>query len=281
ALFTGDNANEKVLTALKDMGIRYICLRSAGFDHIDLEAARSLGIKVARVPEYSPNAIAEHSVAILLALIRKLPLAIEQFQQQDFRLNDVFGFNLYQKTVGIIGLGKIGLAFAKIMLGFECNVLAYDPEDKPEATALGIRCTDFKTLIRNSDVISINCPLNEHTKHLFNKSVFNAMKSGAILLNTARGSVINTGNLIEVLENKHLAGAALDVYEHEKGMYFYEYLNQPIKDKNFNLLKSFPNVVMTAHQAFLTKEALTSIAETTCSNLDSFEIHGYSENDLV
>lgn len=280
ALFSSDNANAKVIEKLAEYQVKYITLRSVGYDHVNLQKAHELGIKVANVPEYSPYAIAEHGVALLLTLNRKLHKAESLIQLQDFRLDTLVGFDLNNKTVGVIGTGKIGFAFAKIMNGFGCKLLAYDPVENPSAKEINVEYTSLDFLLKNSDVVSLNCPLNEKTHYLLDKKEFASMKKGSILINTARGAVVNTNALIESIESEHLDGACLDVYEKEKGLFFNDHRNSILKDPIYSRLRSFPNVVITGHQAFLTQEALIGIAETTIYNLSSWENNGTCENDL-
>lgn len=280
ALFSSDNANAIVIEKLAEYQVKYITLRSVGYDHVDLQKAHEFGIKVANVPEYSPYAIAEHGVALLLALNRKLYKAESLIQLQDFRLDTLVGFDLNNKTVGIIGTGKIGFAFAKIMNSFGCKLLAYDPVENPSAKEINMEYTSLNFLLKNSDVVSLNCPLNEKTHYLLDKKEFASMKKGSILINTARGAVVNTNALIESIENEHLGGACLDVYEKEKGLFFNDHRNSVLKDPIYSRLRSFPNVIITGHQAFLTREALIGIAETTSYNLSSWENNGTCKNDL-
>ncbi|MDT8411624.1 MAG: 2-hydroxyacid dehydrogenase [Vicingaceae bacterium] len=280
ALFSSDNANAEVIGKLAEYQVKYITLRSVGYDHVDLQKAHEIGIKVANVPEYSPYAIAEHGVALLLALNRKLHKAESLIQLQDFRFDTLVGFDLYNKTIGIIGTGKIGFAFAKIMNGFGCKLLAYDPVKNPSAEEINMDYTTLEILLKNSDVVSLNCPLNEKTHYLLDKKEFASMKKGSILINTARGAVINTNALIESIENEHLGGACLDVYEKEKGLFFNDHRNSVLKDPIYSRLRSFPNVIITGHQAFLTREALIGIAETTSYNLSCWENNDTCENDL-
>ena len=280
ALFSSDNANAKVIEKLAEYQVKYITLRSVGYDHVDLQKAHELGIKVANVPEYSPYAIAEHGVALLLALNRKLHKAESLIQLQDFRLDTLVGFDLNNKTVGVIGTGKIGFAFAKIMNGFGCKLLAHDPVENPSAKEINMEYTSLDFLLKNSDVVSLNCPLNEKTHYLLDKKEFASMKKGSILINTARGAVVNTNALIESIESEHLGGACLDVYEKEKGLFFNDHRNSVLKDPIYSRLRSFPNVIITGHQAFLTREALIGIAETTSYNLSSWENNGTCKNDL-
>lgn len=281
ALFTSDNASAEVLEKLIECGVRFIALRSAGHDHVDLAKAKQLGIKVANVPAYSPYAIAEHAVALLLALNRKLIVGHRLMQQNDYRLNELVGFDLHGKTVGIIGTGKTGAAFAKIMNGFGCTLLAFDIEENKELKAeTNIVYTSFESLCTASDVISIHCPLNNATKHLFNKTSFSKMKRGITLINTARGGIINTVDLMTAIDDGIVAAAGLDVYEAEKPIFFNDHRNTTITDDLFLKLRTYPTILITGHQAFLTNEALQGIANTTIANLDSWTKNGISENEL-
>lgn len=281
ALFTSDNASSKVIEHLHALSVRFISLRSVGHDHVDLAKAKQLNIKVANVPAYSPYAIAEHTVALLMALNRKIILAQSLMKQNDFRLDKLVGFDLHHKTVGLIGTGKIGAAFAKIMNGFGCKILAYDIDQNTELIQkYDVQYTSFQTLCTNSDVISIHCPLNEATKYMFNKTTFSQMKRGVFFLNTARGGIVNTQDLLDALDQGIIASAGLDVYEYEKPIFFYNHSNTQIKDELFEKLRTHKNVLITGHQAFLTNEALHGIAKTTIDNLDQWSQTGKSENEL-
>lgn len=280
AIFSNDKADRIILEMLSGLNIKYVALRSVGYDHVDLKAAQDFQLKVANVPGYSPHAIAEHSVALLLALVRKLHHSKLLMQLQDFRLDELVGINLHGKTAGIIGTGKIGYVFARIMNGFGCRLMAHDPVQQPESDEFHIEYTDLNTLLEQSDIISIYAPLNEETRYMISHSQFELMKEGAILINAARGPIVDTKALIKYLENGKLAGACLDVYEHEKGLYFNDHRNDILKDETFSHLRSFPNVVMTGHQAFLTQEAINEIAAKTIQNLNQWENAGKSENDL-
>jgi D-lactate dehydrogenase len=282
ALFTSDNASAEVLEKLNECGVKFIALRSVGYDHVDLAKAKSLGIKVANVPAYSPYSIAEHTVALLMALNRKIVLGQQLIRQNDFRLDELVGFDLHGKTVGIVGTGKIGSAFAKIMYGFGCKLLAYDIEvNEALIKETQIEYVSFENVCKQSDVISINCPLNADTKYMFNKSTFSMMKKGVVFLNTARGGIVNTKDLMEALDNGIVSYAGLDVYEHEKPIFFYNHSDKKIEDELFEKLRSYPTILITGHQAFLTNEALQGIAETTIANLDSWASRTANENDLT
>jgi D-lactate dehydrogenase len=280
AIFTSDDAHEEVLKELAQLDVRYLALRSVGFDHVDLKTAKVLGIKVANVPAYSPYAVAEHAVALLLAFNRKLIQGQTFIQQQDFRLDSLVGFDIHGKTVGVIGTGKIGMAFAKIMNGFGAKVLAYDPVQNLDAVVSGVNYVSFDYLLQHSDIISLHCPLNPSTKYLISRSQFNLMKKNCIIINTSRGGLINTHDLIDALGNSTISGACLDVYENEKGIFFEDRRNVVLTDALFNKLRILPNVLMTGHQAFLTNEALTGIAKTTVQNLDDWQQEQKCKNEL-
>jgi len=280
ALFSSDTADEKILLKLAQLHVKYISLRSVGYDHVNLQLAKSLQIKVANVPEYSPYAIAEHAVAMLLCLNRKLIRAQELIQVGDFRLDSLIGFDLHGKTVGVIGTGKIGFNFARIMHGFGCKVVACDPLPNLEANLIGMHYVTLDELLRAADIVSLHCPLNEHTHYLLNEEQFTQMKKDAVLINTARGAVVNTDALIKALDNGIISGACLDVYEHEKGLFFYDYRKKGISDAKLKHLLAMKNVLVTGHQAFLTREALQGITDTTLANINQWEANGVSENDL-
>lgn len=282
ALFTSDNASEKVVELLYETGVRFIALRSVGYDHVNVEKVKELGMKVANVPAYSPYAIAEHAVALLLALNRKLILGQQLIGQNDFRLDKLVGFDLHGKTVGVIGTGKIGASFAKIMNGFGCELLAYDIEpNRNLQEEINIKYTSLKEVCQKADVISVCCPLNDKTKYMFNKTTFSIMKKGVVFINTARGGIVNTIDLMDALDNEIVSAAGLDVYEYEKPIFFYDHSNVQLEDNLFEKLRSYKNVLITGHQAFLTNEALSGIAGTTTDNLDQWASQGVSTNDIV
>lgn len=269
--FVTDDLNRAVLQKLKERGVHLVALRSAGYDHVDVQTAHFLGLSVVRVPAYSPHAIAEFSVGLLLALSRKITLAHDKVRQHNFSLEEQVGFNLYGKTIGVIGTGYIGSIFVKIMAGFGCKVLACDPYPNESCRKQGAIYVDLKTVLRESDVVSLHCLLNQETKHLINKSTINLMKKGVLLINTSRGGLIDTPAVIDALENQHLGGVGLDVYEREKALFFTDRSQASISDKVFLRLQSFQNVIITGHQAYLSSEALESIAETTMKNIAAFE----------
>lgn len=266
-----DDLSGDVLVKLKEAGVKLLSLRSAGFSHIDLEKAKELGLKVTRVPAYSPEAIAEHTLGLLMCLNRKFPRAFQRVKDFNFKLDGLEGVTLFGKVAGIIGGGKIGLAFARIMKGMGCEVLVYDPYvDKKLVTDLGGRIVDLETLLKSSDIVSLHCPLTEKTKYLLNEETLSLIKKDAFLLNTGRGALIDTQALIEKLKKNEIRGVGLDVYEHEEDVFFHDHSLQGISDEKLLRLMSFPNVLITSHQAFFTKEALDSIARVSCENIKCF-----------
>lgn len=281
-VFTGDDVSAEVVQNLHKAGIKYIAVRAVGYDNVDIKKANGLGIKVANVPEYSPYAIAEHAVAMMLALNRKLILADQQVSRHNFTVGNLIGFDLHQKTVGIIGTGRTGSVLAKILHGFGCRLLAYDiQENKELIEKYNLQYVDLKTLSRSSDIISIHTPLNTDTKYLINREMLDEMKAGVMLINTARGGVINTDHVLEALDNGKIGYLGLDVYEREKGVFFYDHSKEKIKDEVLIKLMSYPNVMITPHQAFATKEALSNIADTTLYNIDCWAQGKRSDNELI
>ncbi|CAN5398178.1 D-lactate dehydrogenase [soil metagenome] len=281
-LFSNDIANREVMQKLSEARVKYIVTRSAGHDHIDLEAANDFHIEVANVPAYSPYSVAEHAILLMLSLSRRLIKSNDQFRENNFLLNDLIGTELHSCTVGVIGTGKIGETVIKILNGFGCRIIAHDiVRNKELEDKLDVKYCSLDTLLENSDIVTIHVPLNNQTKHLLDESKFQKMKKGSIIINTSRGGVINTNDLLLALEEKHVAYAGLDVFENEKPLYFKDHSGEEIKDDMFNKLKSLPNVLMTAHQAFLTETALKDIAETTILNLDYFERRETNPNLII
>ncbi|MFZ6012156.1 MAG: 2-hydroxyacid dehydrogenase [Bacteroidota bacterium] len=280
SLFTADDASAPVLKSLHSRGIKYVSLRSVGFDHVDLDEAARLGMRVANVPEYSPYSVAEHAVAMLMAVNRNLVRGQQLMQLQDFRIDSLKGFDVHGKTIGVIGTGKIGMAFSRIMLGFGAGVLAFDPLKNQQAIDLGIEYVSLEELLSKSNVVSLHCPLTSKTKHLISNTQFSWMKSGAILINTSRGAVVNTNDLIAALDSGRLGAACLDVYEFEKGLFFEDHSNDILHDATFARLRSFKNVLITSHQAFLTSDAIGQIAATTISNLNCWQNGQPCANEL-
>lgn len=269
--FVTDTLDKAVLEALASRGTKLIALRSAGYDHVDLEAARLFGLTVVRVPEYSPQAVAEFAVGLILSLSRKIPWAIEKAKQGDFSLQGLLGFNLQGKTVGIIGTGHIGAAFARIMQGFGCRLLAHDPLPNAACRQFGVKYVALDALYAQADIISLHCLLNDTTRHIIDSATIAKMKRGAVLINTGRGALIDTTALLQALDQGQIGCAGLDVYEREKGLFFIDHLNSPVTDEQFLKLQNHPNVIITGHMAFFTEEAVTNIAKMTLANIDAFE----------
>lgn len=265
--FINDDLSAPVLEQLAAGGTRLIALRSAGFNHVDLAVAKRLGLSVVRVPAYSPHAVAEHAVALILSLNRHLHRAYNRTRDGDFSLHGLTGFDLVGKTVGVVGTGQIGATFARIMAGFGCQLLAYDPYPNPRVEALGARYLPLDELLAEAQIISLHCPLNDHTRHLINPDSLSRMQHGAMLINTGRGALVNTPALIDALKSGQLGYLGLDVYEEEAQLFFEDRSDLPLQDDVLARLLTFPNVVITAHQAFLTKEALGAIAQTTLDNI--------------
>jgi D-lactate dehydrogenase len=281
-VFTGDDVSTAVVEKLHEAGVKYIAVRAVGYDNVDIKKANEIEIKVANVPEYSPYAIAEHAVALMLALNRKLILADKQVHHHNFTVGNLVGFDLNQKTVGIVGTGRIGGVTAKILHGFGCRLLGYDiVENKDLTEKYNLQYVDLKTLCRESDIVSLSTPLNTATKYLINKETIDEMKPGIMLINTARGAVINTEHIIEALENGKIGYLGLDVYEKEKGIFFYDHSKHKINDEMLKKLMSHPNVIITPHQAFATHEALSNIFDTTFYNIDCWAQNKDSDNELI
>jgi len=268
--FINDDLSTPVLERLAEGGTRLIALRSAGFNHVDLPTAKRLGIDVVRVPAYSPHAVAEHAVALILSLNRHLHRAYNRTRDGDFTLHGLTGFDLVGKTVGVVGTGQIGATFARIMAGFGCQLLAYDPYPNPQVEALGAKYLPLDQLLEQAQITSLHCPLNEHTRHLINLDSLYRMPRGAMLINTGRGALVDTPALIEALKSGQLGYLGLDVYEEEAQLFFEDRSDLPLQDDVLARLLTFPNVIVTAHQAFLTREALGAIARTTLDNISQW-----------
>jgi D-lactate dehydrogenase len=280
-LFSNDDASLVVLEILQDLGVKYITLRSTGYNNLSVKSAKRIGLKVAYAPEYSPHAIAEHAVGLLLALDRKLVRAHNQVKNYNFSLDHLVGSDVNGKTVGIFGTGRIGSILVGIFHAFGCNIVAHDLERNPYLeNHYGVQYLPLEELCRKSDIVSINTPLNYNTHHVFNKTLLMAMKSGAILINTARGGIVKTEDVLDALKNGELGGYATDVYEHERGIFFTDHSKNGITDELLEELIALPNVLLTPHQAFATKEALVRIAETTIHNLDCWEEGKTNTNEL-
>lgn len=278
--FVNDDLSEPVLTRLNKLGIKYIAMRCAGFNNIDLFCAKALGMTIVRVPAYSPEAVAEHAIALLMTLNRRTHKAYQRTRDANFSLQGLVGYNLHGKTVGIIGTGRIGVATMAIFKGFGCKILASDPYPSEHAIALGAEYVSLEELFKNSDVISLHCPLMDDNKHLLNKKTFALMKDGVTIINTSRGGLLNATDAIEALKTGRIGGLGLDVYEEEEHLFFNDHSSEIITDDTFRRLSACHNVIFTGHQAFLTKEALTSIAQTTLDNLIELETNQSSVNQV-
>jgi D-lactate dehydrogenase len=279
-LFVNDAANAENIKKLSELGIKLIVLRSAGFNHVDLGAAKECGIPVVRVPAYSPHAVAEFAVALLLTLNRKTHKAYNRVRDGNFSLERLTGFDLYQKTVGVVGTGKIGTVFCEIMLGFGCNVLAFDLVESKSLLDKGVKYTTLHDLLAASDIVSLHCPLNTATQHLIDKESLKMMKRNAMLINTGRGGLIDSKAVISALKSGHLGHLGLDVYEQEENLFARDLSDTIIQDELILRLMTFPNVLITAHQAFLTEEALSEIARITIGNVDAFVKNVALENQI-
>lgn len=268
-IFVNDVADATVLEALAGLGIRHVALRCAGYNNVDLEAAVRLGIDVVRVPAYSPNAVAEHTIALILALNRHIHKAYNRVRELNFSLDGLVGFDLAGKTVGVVGTGRIGAIVARLLWHFRCEVLAYDPFVNPKVTELGMEYVALDEVWERSHIVTLNCPLTPETYHLVSDDVVAKLRPGVMLVNTGRGALIDTRAAIDGLKSGRIGSLALDVYEEEAPLFFQDRSAEIIDDDVFARLLTFPNVLITAHQAFLTDEALDAIAETTLANLDA------------
>lgn len=280
-VFVNDELDADVLQQLSELGIEMVALRCAGFNNVDLDTARALGIRVARVPAYSPEAVAEHTVGMMLCLNRKLHKAYNRVRDDNFALDGLLGFNLFGKTVGLIGTGRIGIATARILRGFGCQLLCHDIAQSHAITELGGRYVPLAELYAQSDIISLHCPLTPDTKHLINHYSIGSMKDGVMLINTSRGALINSKAVIDGLKNRKIGYLGLDVYEQEADLFFENLSEQMIDDDVFKRLLTFPNVLITGHQAFFTKEALQEISQVTSDNLLAFASNTTTGNELL
>jgi D-lactate dehydrogenase len=278
--FVNDQLDAKVLTALSVGGTRLIALRSAGFNHVDLDCARTLGLTVSRVPAYSPHAVAEHTIALILSLNRKIHRAYARVREGNFALDGLLGVDLFERTVGIVGTGQIGAVVATILFGFGCRVVAHDPAPNEYCRGLGVEYVSLDDVWRRSDVVTLHTPLTPETRHMIDAHAIAQMKPGVMIVNTGRGALVDARALVEGLKSGHIGSVGLDVYEEEEQLFFQDRSSDIIQDDVFARLLTFPNVVVTAHQAFFTHEALTAISETTLDNISAFEQGRRSGNEL-
>ncbi len=282
SLFVNDDASAPVLELLYQQGIQYIVFRSAGFNNVDLFRADQLGIRIARVPAYSPYAVAEHAVALMLALNRKLIRAHNRIVDLNFSLDGLTGFDMHGKTAGIIGTGKIGAIVARILSGFGCRLLAFDQHENEDIKQkYQVEYADLMSLCRQCDIITLHVPLNAQTKHLINKSAIDVMKHGVMLINTGRGGLIKTSDVVKALKSALIGYFGMDVYEEEEGLFFEDHSADILQDDTIARLMTFQNVLITSHQGFLTDTALKNIAEITIDNLSCFERNAICENELI
>ena len=280
-VFVNDSLCEEVLTELSENGTKVIAMRCSGFNNVDLEVAKKLNLKVVNVPSYSPESVAEHTVALMLTLNRKVHKAYQRTRDANFSLKGLVGFNMQNRNVGIIGTGKIGLATIKILLGFGCHVFAHDPYPNHAVLDLGVKYVPLEKIFAACDIISLHCPLTSENHHLLNKESFSRMKPGVMVINTSRGGLLNALDAIEALKTGQLGSLGLDVYENEMELFFEDKSNEIIQDDVFRRLSACHNVIFTAHQAFLTEEALSAIAFTTLTNITQLSDAKHCPNELV
>jgi D-lactate dehydrogenase len=280
-VFVNDVVDKDTIGVLKEHGVKIVALRCAGFNNVDLAAAKNSGITVVRVPAYSPEAVAEHALALILTLNRKTHKAYNRVREGNFSLERLTGFNLTGKTVGIIGTGKIGTAFSRIMKGIGCEILAYDKYPDEQLAKAGMKYVSLEKLLALSDIISLHCPLTPETSYLVNRQTIALMKPGVMLINTSRGGLINTHDVIESLKSRQVGYLGIDVYEQEEKLFFRDRSEEILQDDEIALLMSFPNVLITAHQAFFTREALEQIASITLGNLKAFSEKAALPNEVI
>ena len=284
--FVNDDLSRPVLEKLAGMGVRLVALRCAGFNQVDLATAEKLGLTIARVPAYSPYAVAEHTMALILSLNRKIHRAYNRVREGNFALDGLLGFDLHGKTVGIVGTGKIGAIFARIAAGFGCRLIGHDLRPNPDCEALGITYVTLEELFRTSDIVALMCPLTRETRHLIRRETLPLLKKGVMLINTSRGAIIDTPAAITGLKDGTIGSLGIDVYEEEADLFFEDLSNDVLRDDVFARLLTFPNVLVTGHQGFFTQEALKNIADTTIGNIESFvdtgkALHAVSTEQLA
>ena len=278
--FVNDDLHAEVLASLAAIGVRLIALRSAGFNHVDLAQARALGMTVVRVPAYSPYSVAEHTVAMMLSLNRKIHRAYARVREGNFALDGLVGFDMRGKAIGLVGTGKIGAVVARIVAGFGCRILAHDVARHPECVSLGVEYLPLADLWAQSDIISLHVPLTAGTRHIVDAAAIAQMKRGVMIVNTSRGALVDTAALIAGLKSGHIGYVGLDVYEEEEQLFFRDLSAQVIQDDVFARLLTFPNVLITAHQAFFTQEAMLAISEVTLGNVSAYEKGQRSGNEV-
>ena len=280
-VFVNDQLDESCLERLAELSVKTVALRCAGYNNVHLDAAKRLGLSVVRVPAYSPYAVAEHALTLLMTLNRHVHKAYNRVREGNFLLDGLVGRDIHRKTVGVVGTGNIGSVFCQIMRGFDCRLLAYDPNPSQDLIEQGVEYVELDSLLEQSDFISLHCPLTAQTHHLISERALALMKPKAMLINTSRGGLVDTKAVINALKQGGLSGLAIDVYEEEADLFFEDQSNRVIADDDLMRLMTFPNVIVTGHQAFLTEEALTNIAQTTANNLTCLEQKASCENQLV
>ncbi len=278
--FVNDVLDRETLTQLAAYGVKGVALRSAGFNHVDLKAAEELDLTIARVPAYSPHAVAEHTLALILGLNRQLHRAYNRVREGNFALQGLLGFDLHGLTAGVVGTGKIGICVARILRGFGCRVLTYDPQPSTECESMGCEYVSLETLLADSDIVTLHCPLTPDTHHLINADSLARTRPGFMLINTSRGGLVDTPAVIQGLKSGQVGYLGLDVYEEEGDLFFEDLSGQVIQDDVFSRLLTFPNVLVTGHQAFFTRDALEAIARTTIDNLNCFAQNTPCENQV-
>ncbi|MCO6430170.1 MAG: 2-hydroxyacid dehydrogenase [Deltaproteobacteria bacterium] len=281
SIFANDDGSSKVLRALQKAGVRLLALRSAGFNHVDLREAERLNLTVLRVPAYSPHAVAEHTVGLMLTLNRKYHRAYQRVREQNFSLEGLMGFDMKGKTAGVIGTGRIGEVVCRILKGFDCKIIAFDINQNPQCVKLGVEYAALDDLFRLSDIITFHCPLTPKTHYMLNERTLSLTKRGVMIINTSRGGVIESKALIASLKSGHIGSVGLDVYEEEADLFFQDLSGTALLDDTFVRLMTFPNVLITAHQGFLTCEAVAAIAQVTIENLTAFQAGAVREENQV
>ena len=279
-VFVNDRVNREVLKSLAEMGVKLVALRCAGFNNVDLKAAEEFGVRIMRVPAYSPEAVAEHAIALIMTMARKTHKAYNRVREGNFSLERLTGFNIHGRTIGVIGTGKIGQAFVRIARGFGARVIAHDKYPSKEMEKLGVEYLGFDDVLANSDILSLHCPLTPDTEHLINAKSLEKIKKGAMLVNTSRGKLVDTAAVIESLKNDHLGSLAIDVYEEEDKLFFRDLSELIIRDDQIARLMLFPNVLVTAHQGFFTSESLQEITRITLQNFEDYENDRSSDNEV-
>ncbi len=280
-VFVNDIIDKDTIKILSENGVKLIALRCAGYNNVDVASAGDHHIKVVRVPAYSPEAVAEHAVALILTLNRKTHKAYNRVREGNFSLKNLIGFNLHGKTIGVIGTGQIGTAFCRTMKGFGCKIVAFDISRSDELINLGVDYVQLNEVFKNSDIVSLHCPLNSNTKHIVNEQSIALMKTGVMIINTSRGALINTVDVINGLANQKIGYLGIDVYEQEENLFFEDFSERIIQDDLILRLNSFPNVLITSHQAYFTKEAMDEITTTTLENIKAFENHTELKNEVT